>query len=130
MFLFRNSGFHTSAIVRQFLFTKATSFFIYLFVSINWHVCVNWHKDKRIFFLAAIYAFALLVTKKINLGSKLNVFHVEFVLVAAVKLRSDLYTAIACLPVSYRAPWLRPQHARIKPEESTLIGLSKGTFKH
>ena len=66
--------------------------------------------------------------QKINFGSKLNVFHVELVLVAAVKIRSDLHTAIAFLPVSYRAPRLRSQ-ASLKPAESTLIGL-KSPLKH
>ena len=99
-------------------------------VSINWHVCVNWQKDKRIFF-GRHFCIRSIGYQKRNSGSKLNVFHVEFVLVAAVKIRSDLYTATvtAFLPVSYRAPRLRPQ-GRIKPEESTLIGLSKGSFKH
>ena len=97
-------------------------------MSINWHVCVNWQKDKRIFF-GRYFCIRSIGYQKRNSGSKLNVFHVEFVLVAAVKIRSDLYTAIACLPVTYTAQRLRPQ-ARIQPEESTLIGLSKGTVKH
>ena len=92
-------------------------------MSINWRVCVNWHKDKRIFF-GLHFRIRYIGYQKINFGSKLNVFHVEFVLVAAVKISSDLYTAIAFLPVSYRAPRLRRQ-ASLQPEGSTLIGLKR-----